>query len=86
MEKETKTAPTLFIAMKMFDKLRSRLGRKKARSKEDVASDDERWPEHSLGARRGETSDVVGDDGNDDFRLAEFDGELLYIMASFFVV
>ncbi|KAE9971211.1 hypothetical protein EG327_009947 [Venturia inaequalis] len=60
--------------MSMFSRLRSKLGRKKARPEDDTGSDDEGWPEHSLGARRGEVSDAEVDDGDDDLGQAGFDG------------
>lgn len=62
--------------MSIFGKLRLKLGRKKARPEDDAGSDDEGWPEYSLGARRREESDAEVDDGDDDLGQAEFDGKL----------
>lgn len=59
----------------MFDKLRSKLGKKKTRPKEDVMSDgDEEWTRF-LGVRSGELSDEEVDDMGDDFGQAETDGK-----------
>lgn len=59
----------------MFDKLRSKLGKKKTRPAEDILRDgDEEWT-RSLGVRNGEPSDGSVDDMSDDFGQAEPDGE-----------